>query len=506
MGTPLPSMQRATVISRRHGSSLLSAQTAAQFETKSALVLSHLTAHLSGIASPATGASPEELRPAIEAVDLDTPLGNLTDALEEIQRLYLRDAIYFHDTRYAAHLNCPVAIPAAAIEAMVTSVNTSMDTFDQSAGATLIERKLVDWTSRLIGFDPQKADGIFTSGGTQSNLQAMLIARNIATAKLQGSLPHRLSKLRIYCSADAHFSIRNSAMLLGLGVEAAVAIPTDPLHRMDPAALRRQIEADVQAGLQPMSISATAGTTDFGSIDPLPELRSIASEHGTWLHVDAAYGCGLLISRRHRHRLSGIETADSVTVDYHKAFFQPIGSSALILARGQDFGSIAHYAEYLNPRSEAAGSANQVDKSLQTTRRFDALKLWTTLRTLGAGELGDMFDQVIELAEMAEREVALRDELRLVAPVQLSTLVFAFDAPHAALSRTQKNQLADQIRHRLYASGEAMIAATTHHGERLLKLTLLNPNTSLSDISAILDAICRVGREVLSDQKAGIPL
>ncbi|MFR0637010.1 pyridoxal phosphate-dependent decarboxylase family protein [Arthrobacter sp. LS16] len=506
MGTPMPSMQRVTVDSPPGDSSLLCAQTAAQFETETARVVSHVAAQLSTVASPATGATPDQLRPAIEAVDLNSPLGNLTEALEEIQHLYLRDAIYFHDTRYAAHLNCPVAIPAAAIEAVVTSVNTSMDTFDQSAGATLIERKLVDWTAGLIGFDVQGADGIFTSGGTQSNLQAMLIARNIAASKLDGPLPHRLSRLRIYCSADAHFSIRDAAMLLGLGSEAAVAIPTDCLHRMDPAALRRQIDADLQAGLQPMSISATAGTTDFGAIDPLLELRRIASEHGTWLHVDAAYGCGLLISRHHRSRLAGIESADSVTVDYHKSFFQPIGSSALILARGRDFGCIAHYAEYLNPRSEAAGSANQVDKSLQTTRRFDALKLWTTLRTLGADRLGSMFDQVIELAEMAEREVALRDELRLAAPVQLSTLVFAFNPPHLSLPQAQKNQLADQIRHRLYASGEAMIAATTHDGERLLKLTLLNPNTSLSDISAILDAICKAGREVLSDFEAGVSL
>lgn len=252
-----------------------------------------------------------------------------------------------------------------------------------------------------------------------------------------------------------------------------------------------------------MAISATSGNTDFGAIDPLPELRAIATEAGAWFHVDAAYGCGLLISNKHRHRLDGIEQADSVTVDYHKSFFQPIGSSSLVVRNAPTLESIAHYAEYLNPRAEAEAVPNQVAKSLQTTRRFDALKLWVTLRSLGATRLGDMFDKVIALAEDAQQEVAMRTQLHMAADVQLSTLVFSFEDPQHPLELAEHNALANQIRHRLYASGEAMIAATTVAGKRMLKLTLLNPNTTLADISQILDAICRIGTSILAERTLG---
>nr|WP_313811525.1 aspartate aminotransferase family protein [Glutamicibacter sp.] len=486
--------------------SLLNSQTTDEFTEQSVQALQHVASHLAQVTSPTSGATASDLLPAVEAVNFDKPLGALDAALVELNELYLRDAIYFHDPSYAAHLNCPVVIPAVAAEALVTSINTSMDTFDQSAGATLIERKLIEFSAELIGFDSKAADGIFTSGGTQSNLQAMLIARNCAAARLAGSFPERLSKLRIYCSEDAHFSIRNAAMLLGLGAEAAVSIKTDFLHRMDTNALRQQLEVDAAAGLVPMAISATAGTTDFGAIDPLTDLRNLADAAGTWLHVDAAYGCGLLISQAHRSRLAGIELADSVTLDFHKSFFQPIGSSALVVRDADNFQSIIHYSDYLNPRDQAAQSTNQVDKSLQTTRRFDALKLWVTLRTIGAQALGTMFDQVISLAEMAESEIAVRDDLFLVAPVQLSTLVFGYSVSELGYSQQEANDFINLIRKRLHSSGEAMIAATTVNGQRLLKLTLLNPNTTLNDISRILDAICRVGQEILNERTTGANL
>lgn len=503
MGALLPTLQFPDVPVPLYDNALLCASTAEIYEETSHRAATIVANKFKTVHAPTTGPTPQEMATKINHVDLHLPLGTTEESFAELNDLYLKDAVYFHDTKYAAHLNCPVALPAVVAENFVTSINTSMDTFDQSAAATHIERKLVDFTASLIGYDSVQADGIFTSGGTQSNLQAMLIARNTATAKLKGPLPQRLANLRIYCSEDAHFSIRNAAMLLGLGYEAAVAISTDAQHRMDAQALRAQLIQDCKSGLVPMAISATSGTTDFGAIDPLPELRQLATEFGAWLHVDAAYGCGLLLSERHRHRLDGIEQADSVTVDYHKSFFQPIGSSALIVKAASSFESIAHYAEYLNPVSEAAATPNQVSKSLQTTRRFDALKLWVTLRTLGVQRLGSMFDQVIALAEDAQQEVAMRAQLHLVADVQLSTLVFSFEDPSHPLEIEEHNQLANQIRQRLYSSGEAMIAATTVAGKRLLKLTLLNPNTTLSDISEILDAICRTGTQILTERTTG---
>lgn len=280
MGTSLETLHIPQSESQLFDNSLLCSDTLDHYEAEAREALLRVTDQLAAVESPTTGPSPHDLQKLVSGIDLDAPLGNHADSFDELKKIYLRDAVYFHHPKYAAHLNCPVAIPAVAAEAFVTSLNTSMDTFDQSAGATLIERRLIDWTTRLIGYSANTADGIFTSGGTQSNLQAMLIARNIAVSKMTGSLPQRLQNLRIYTSQDAHFSISNAAMMMGLGHEAVIAIGTDAWHRMDADALRTQLTNDLQAGLVPMAISATAGTTDFGSIDPLAPIAALAKETG----------------------------------------------------------------------------------------------------------------------------------------------------------------------------------------------------------------------------------
>lgn len=480
---------------------LLAGETVHQFVAESGAATLLAASAIAGAARPTTGPTPDALAHRIDAVDLTTPLGDTNAALAEARHLYLEDAVYFHHPRYQAHLNCPVLIPAVAAESLVTSVNSSLDTWDQSAGGTLIERRLTRWASDLIGFGPA-ADGIFTSGGTQSNLQALLIARNRAVAGRTGSLPERLMGLRIYASAQAHFSVTNAATLLGLGEDAVVPVPTDAHRRLDAAVLRAAVERDVAAGHTPMAIVATAGTTDFGAIDPLAACADLAAEHGAWFHVDAAYGCGLLISRR-RDRLAGIERADSVTTDFHKSFFQPIGSSALLIADGADFGHITHYADYLNPAAEAGTVPNQVDKSLQTTRRFDALKLWISLRSLGAEAIGTLFDELIDLAATAADRVAAHPRLQLAAPAQLSTVVFRFLPDKAEASAgPDLNALQDRIRAALYSSGEAMVAATTVDGARHLKLTLLNPRSRMADLEAVLDAVVATGERLTEEVAA----
>lgn len=479
-------------------SSLLSADSAHRFVQDSGTAALLAAAAIVRAQDPTTGRDPGEVRESINRIDLTVPLGSTEAALAETSQLYLDDAVFFHHPRYAAHLNCPVAIPAVAAEAMVTSINSSMDTWDQSAGATLIEQRLVNWATGLSGLGPA-ADGIFTSGGTQSNLQALLMARNHATAHQAGSLPERLTGWRIYASADSHFSIVRSAVHLGLGQDAVAAIPVDGNRRMDPVALERALARDAEQGLRALAVVATAGTTDFGAIDPLPELAALSHRAGAWFHVDAAYGCGLLASPTRRHLLTGIERADSVTVDFHKSFFQPIGSSALLVADGERFAHITHHAEYLNPDRDPS-SPNQVDKSLQTTRRFDALKLWVTLRSIGAETLGGFFDDTLDLAARAGELVQAHGQLRLAAPVQLGTVVFRFEPnSDAGADRAALGPLQDAIRRSLYRSGEAMVAATTVEGHRHLKLTLLNPRTTTEDVRGILDAVVQHGRALAGE-------
>ncbi|MCX5226371.1 aspartate aminotransferase family protein [Streptomyces sp. NPDC006553] len=440
---------------------------------------------------PFTGVTPAELAPVIDAVDLDRPLGDSSAALDELESVYLRDAVYFHHPRYLGHLNCPVVIPAVLGEAVLSAVNSSLDTWDQSAGGTLIERKLIDWTNGRIGFGPG-ADGVFTSGGSQSNLQALLLAREEAKTD-------DLSRLRIFSSECSHFSVQKSAGLLGLGQDAVVSVPVDRNKRMQSVVLAAELEACRAEGLVPMAIVATAGTTDFGSIDPLPEIAALADEYGAWMHVDAAYGCGLLASPTRRGLLAGIERADSVTVDFHKSFFQPVSSSAILVRDGATLRHATYHADYLNPaRTVAERIPNQVDKSLQTTRRFDALKLWMTLRVMGADGVGQLFDEVCDLAAEGFALLAADPRYDVVVEPQISTLVYRY-IPENVTSPEDIDRANLYARKALFASGEAVVAGTKVDGRQYLKFTLLNPETTAADIAAVLDLIAGYAEQYLGE-------
>ncbi|MEU9980160.1 aspartate aminotransferase family protein [Streptomyces sp. NPDC050856] len=483
-------------------SHLLNDATAEQYRRSVTEGVERVASRLASTRRPFTGVTPDELAPVIDSVDLDRPLGDSSAALDELEQVYLRDAVYFHHPRYLGHLNCPVVIPAVLGEAVLSAVNSSLDTWDQSAGGTLIERRLIDWTAGRIGLGPA-ADGVFTSGGTQSNLQALLLAREEAKTD-------DMSRLRVFSSECSHFSVQKSAKLLGLSPQAVVAIPCDRDKRLQSVVLAAELARCAAEGLVPMAIVATAGTTDFGSIDPLHEIAELAVEYGAWMHVDAAYGCGLLASPTRRHLLDGIERADSVTVDYHKSFFQPVSSSALLVKDGATLRHATYHADYLNPApvAEAGGAAasgglrgavpNQVDKSLQTTRRFDALKLWMTLRVMGADGIGQLFDEVCDLAGAGWDVLAADPRYDVVVRPSLSTLVFRY-IPAAVTSPEEIDRANLHARKALFASGEAVVAGTKVDGRQYLKFTLLNPETTVHDITAVLDLIAGHAEQYLGE-------
>ncbi|MCS6548821.1 pyridoxal-dependent decarboxylase [Curtobacterium flaccumfaciens pv. flaccumfaciens] len=456
---------------------LLTTATAERYRSAVTSTVDRLADRFAAADRPTTDTAPEVLRARVQDVDLDAePLG--TDlALAELDELFVREAVWFHDPAYLAHLNCPVALPAVAAESVLAAVNPSVDTWDQSRIGTEIERHVVAWLAGRIGF--AAGDGIFTSGGSQSNLQALLLAREALG-----------SSGTVFTTAETHFSIAKSARLLGL--EAVVAVATDHAGRMVPAALAEAIAAARAAGQTPMAVVATAGTTDRGVIDPLEPIADVCDLEGVWLHVDAAYGCGLLVSPTRRHLLDGVERARSVTADLHKSFFQPVSSSALLVQCPEDLRRTAWYADYLNP--EDAAEPNQVDKSLQTTRRFDALKLWATLRATGADAIGAAFDAVIDLAAATHRIVEEHPDLVLVAPTQLSTVLFRWQP--AGMTDEVADALVAPIRSVLLAEGRVLIAKTVIDGRPCNKLTLLNPETTPEQMRASLEHVVATAARV----------
>jgi len=423
---------------------------------------------------PRSPLTPAELAMAATLDPLPEDGSPLQTVLEHVKPI-LEGGIRLGDPNTVAHLHPAPLIAAAAAELAVATTNQSMDAFDASPAGTFVEDALVTRLAQLHGLG-DTGSGVMTMGGTASNLLGLLLARDRAgeDVRTKGLPPN---EWRIAASAAAHDSVRRSAALLGLGTNAVIAVPTDATGAMDPDAIPQDEHV--------IAIVGTAGTTDLGAIDPLDKLADEAQERGAWFHVDAAVGSGLMLSDRHKHRLKGIERADSVTADLHKLWWMPFGASALLVPDVGSLKAVHHASVYLNrPEDEAEGQLNLVGRSLDTSRRFDALKVLIALRATGRRRLGAMVDAVLDLTQYAAQAITRRPELELVAPAGTIMVAFRYAGGDDVNIR---------IHRELFASGAAVIGRTRVDGAVALKLTLMNPATTPADVDALLDLVVSAG-------------
>jgi len=386
------------------------------------------------------------------------PANGVSGALADLTRRVAAATADPADPRCAGHLHCPPLAVAVAAELVVAALNPSLDSWDQGPSATALEPMVLEALRRLV-FGVPEGSGVMTAGGTESNLMGLLLAREAGVR-------------RILCSEAAHFSVRRNAHLLGLHPSALVTVPVDAQQRMIPGELAILL---VPSAL----VVATAGTTDFGAIDPLPAIVELCRGAGARLHVDASYGGGALFSDRLSGLLDGVAGADTVALDLHKLGWQPIAAGVFLARDPAGLEPLAQRAAYLNPADdEDAGYPSLLGNSLRTTRRFDAFKVLVTLRTLGREGLGALVDACHALALHAASRIGAEPSLELAGPPVLTSVVFRVrDADNAA------------IRRRLLVSGRAVVGRTELNGAVWLKLTLLNPRATAADVDALVDLV-----------------
>ncbi|BCL38529.1 pyridoxal phosphate-dependent decarboxylase family protein [Nostoc sp. MS1] len=456
---------------------------------------------------PYSGRSPQQLTRTIAEISVCPEDGvDLHQVLAEVGENIIKHSVVVTHPTCIAHLHCPPLLPALAAEVLISGTNQSLDSWDQSPAATVLEQQVVDWLCASFGYNTD-GDGIFTSGGTQSNFMGLLLARDayahhqLNWSVQQQGLPPQAKSFRILCSQAAHFTISQAASLLGLGQQAVVMVETDADYRLCPTAVERKLAELQHQDLLPIALVATVGTTDFGSIDPLPELAACAEKYGLWLHVDAAFGGALVMSDRHQDKLDGIALADSITVDFHKLFYQPISCGAFLVKQRQNFDLIKLHADYLNPETNKTASIpDLVTKSVQTTKRFDGLKLFVSLRTLGRKQFAQMIDTTIELAKETASLIKANPVLELANHPTINAVVFRYVPQHTPAhldSTTWANQINSHIRMSLLQQGIAVIAQTKIGQLIYLKFTLLNPRTAIADIQEVLNAITTIGEKYL---------
>ncbi|MGR9050615.1 pyridoxal phosphate-dependent decarboxylase family protein [Halobacillus faecis] len=465
------------------------------------LVIDALTEVFQDIDRPLEGKTVQDIQQELHTVmDLSEEPQSLHEVLQEIKGPVIKNSLHVSHQKSMAHLHCPPVLPGVLAELIIGALNQSMDSWDQSPAATYVEEELTRYWCRLIGLS-ERGDGVFTSGGTQSNYMGMLLARDAFCLSewnhvvQKDGLPESFQKMRVLCSEEAHFSVKKSVSQLGLGEQAVVPVPVNEDHQMDAEKVRRTVGQLEQEGLLPYAVVSTCGTTDFGSIDSIESLADFCKEKGLWLHVDAAYGAGLLLSEEHGDKLAGLNRADSVTLDFHKWLYQPISCGMFAVKDRKHLRLLSHHADYLNPlEDEEEGIVNLVNKSIQTTRRFDALKVLMTMKVLGTRLLGRMVDRTMEVARFAAGELGGREAFYVENPSpELSTVVFQYQ-PEGSRNVCGLNR---KIQQKLFHEGTAVIAKTSVRGETYLKFTILNPRTTEEDVWAVIHDIEHTAKQIL---------
>ena len=447
------------------------------------------------------GKTVAELRERITLDFNPNGLGNQA-AIERAIEYFLKDSLSVHHPQCVAHLHCPSLVVSQAAEVLINATNQSMDSWDQSPSATIIEIKLIEWLRAQVGY-PAGDAGVFTSGGTQSNLMGLMLARDAFYQRQghsvqQDGITGDLRKIKVLCSENAHFSVQKNMALLGHGYQSVVQVKSDRFARMDVNDLKAKLAQAEANGEQILAIVATAGTTDAGAIDPLREIAGIAAAHNIWVHVDAAWGGALLLSEKYRDYLDGLELVDSVTLDFHKQYFQTISCGAFLLKDECHYELMRYQAAYLNSEfDEEAGVPNLVSKSLQTTRRFDALKLWMGLEALGQKQYAAIIDHGVSLAQDVAKFVEFESRLELVMQPQLASVLFRY-RPEQLTDTAQIALFNQRIGDALLDSGRANVGVTEHQGVTCLKLTLLNPTVTLEDIKVLLALVEKTANQLLN--------
>jgi aromatic-L-amino-acid decarboxylase len=424
----------------------------------------------------------------------------------------LRSTVVRHSMRMSHPrlfgLFCAAPLPIAVFaEFLSASLNQGGDAWKAGPVAAHVEMRLLRWINDLVGFGP-RAFGVMTSGGGVANTLALKMARDRALgprARRLGTAGPAARRLRVYASEEAHFSVRRSLDLLGLGDKALVLVSADSTRRMRADRLELQMARDRARGLRPMAVVATIGTTSTGNIDPIRAITAAARAAGAHCHVDAAYGGALLFSSRHRNLLAGLEAADTVTVDPHKWLFQPFSLGILLARDGARLRrSFEIEPDYLRKDLEAErGRLDFYHYSLEGSRPFRGLKLFLTLEVLGRAGLGRLVDRTLDVALALERRVRRDPRFEVFeAPVELATVCFRYLPPwarrlspagrRAPARRGRLNRAQVAIQQAVERRGYAWFPTLRLDGDVYFRFGIFNYRTRDEDVAAVLRHIARV--------------
>ena len=383
--------------------------------------------------------------------------------------------------------SCPT-YPAVLGDWLATGYNFFAGVWPVATGPNEVELVVLDWFRQWLGM-PKGTRGLLTTGGSAATLTAVVAARHGRT----GGRSDSISKLVIYASDQAHSSVARAAWMAGLDRENVRTIATDASYRMRLDALEDAIRADRKKGLEPLMVVANAGTTSTGAVDPLPDIADLCGHEGIWLHVDAAFAGFASLTERGKKALSGIQRADSVTLDPHKWLFVPFECGCLLVRDPKTLESAFRIMpEFLKDVQEGHEQVNFADLGEQLTRYSRALKIWVGVHYHGLAAIHDALERGMRLAEYFEACLRKRGGFEILSSAQFGILCFRLK-PNG-VDTAELNGINQRANAYVNATGRYLISSTSLKGIFSLRVCTHSFRTTERDLDELADLIVEAAR------------
>ena len=430
-----------------------------------------------------TNGLPAETRRRIAAPPSESPVP-FGELLHELQTDVFPYAAREPHPGFMAYVpGCPT-FPAILGDWLATGYNFFAGVWPVAEGPNAIELAVLEWFRQWIGM-PAGSGGLLTNGGSGATLTAIIAARHAAV----GDDPTRLARLALYTSDQAHSAALRAAWIAGVPRSQVRILPTDEQYRLRPDDVRQAIAADRAAGLIPLAVVVSAGTTNTGAVDPLDEIADLCAAEGTWLHADAAYGGFAMLAERGARLLAGLGRCDSVALDPHKWLFVPFECGSLLVREPERLrAAFQVLPDYLRDVAAGQDGVNFADYGEQLTRQSRALKVWLGVRTFGLEAIRAEIDRAIDHAVHAERCVREQPLLEVMAPAQLGVLCFRVH-PAGLGDVAALDALNERVNAAMSADGRYLISSTRLRGIFTLRLCVLGYRTTTSDVEGLIRTV-----------------
>lgn len=417
--------------------------------------------------------------------DYEQGAGNVEDFFKKT----IEKSTHLHHPRYMGHQVTP-PLPITAIASMLSGLlNNGMAVYEMGLVSNPLERILSELLAKRIGFD-NNASGLLTSGGTLANLTALLAARAAKTDVWENGSPNE--KLAVMVSEEAHYCIDRAARIMGMGSEGIIKVPTNERLQIRTDLLEKYYNEATENGFKVICIVGSACSTSTGSYDNLSEIGNFAEKHNLWFHVDGAHGGAVIFSEKYKHKVNGIDQADSVVIDWHKMLMTPALATALIFKRDEDaFKTFQQKAQYLWANQHSKDWFNSGKRTFECTKLMMSLKVYSILKAHGEQIFTENVEYLHGLAEKFVQIIKSRPNFELAIEPESNIVCFRLKS-----SKKDLNDLNSAIRKQLLQAGKFYIVQTTLKENVYLRVSLMNPLTTETDLNALLDEIERIGNQI----------